>query len=131
MQTAVGHLPAAVFKCFQRVYIFMKNTYTVKLAGMFHRYRAVFLMAALVVIVCSVVLGRAKKLPVEATSPRLARTYTVISSQGGVEEYTGVIHARTESDLGFRVSGKILEKLVKAWDHVKRGQALMRLDPTI
>ena len=45
-------------------------------------------------------------------------------------EYTGVIHARTESDLGFRVSGKIIEKLVKAGDHVKRGQALMRLDPT-
>jgi RND family efflux transporter MFP subunit len=41
-----------------------------------------------------------------------------------------VIHARTESDLGFRVSGKILEKLVKAGDHVKQGQALMRLDPT-
>jgi RND family efflux transporter MFP subunit len=45
-------------------------------------------------------------------------------------EYTGVIHARTESDLAFRVSGKIIEKLVKAGDHVKRGQALMRLDPT-
>ncbi|GFO67789.1 secretion protein HylD [Geomonas limicola] len=45
-------------------------------------------------------------------------------------EYTGVIHARTESDLGFRVPGKIIEKLVKAGEHVKRGQALMQLDPT-
>jgi RND family efflux transporter MFP subunit len=45
-------------------------------------------------------------------------------------EYTGVIHARTESDLGFRVPGKIIEKLIKAGDHVRRGQAIMRLDPT-
>jgi RND family efflux transporter MFP subunit len=130
MQTAAGHLPAAVFQSFQRVNIFMKNTYSVKLAGLFRRNRAVFLMAALAVIVCGAVLGRAKKLPAEAASPRLVRTYTVISAQGGVQEYTGVIHARTESDLGFRVSGKILEKLVKAGDHVKLGQALMRLDPT-
>jgi RND family efflux transporter MFP subunit len=108
----------------------MKTTYFIKLAGLIRRYRMFFLMAALVVIVCSVVLGRAKKLPAEATSPRMVRTFTVVSAQGGVVEYTGVIHARTESDLGFRVSGKIIEKLVKAGDHVKRGQPLMQLDPT-
>lgn len=102
----------------------------IKLADLIRRYRMVFLIAALVVIVCSVVLGRAKKLPAEATSPRMVRTFTVVSAQGGVVEYTGVIHARTESDLGFRVPGKILERLVKAGDHVKRGQALMRLDPS-
>lgn len=101
-----------------------------KFAGLSHRFRISLFIGALVVIVCSVVLGRAKKLPAEATSPRMVRTFTVVSAQGGVAEYTGVIHARTESDLGFRVSGKILEKLVKAGDHVKRGQALMRLDPT-
>jgi len=108
----------------------MKTTYFIKLAGLIRRYRMFFLMTALVVIVCSVVLGRAKKLPAEATSPRMVRTFTVVSAQGGVVEYTGVIHARTESDLGFRVSGKIIEKLVKAGDHVKRGQPLMQLDPT-
>jgi RND family efflux transporter MFP subunit len=99
-------------------------------AGLSRRYRISLLMGALVVIVCVAVFGRDRKLPVESASPRLVRSFTVISAQGGVAEYTGVIHARTESDLGFRVSGKILEKLVKAGDHVKRGQALMRLDPT-
>jgi RND family efflux transporter MFP subunit len=39
------------------------------------------------------------------------------------------VHARTESDLGFRVSGKIIEKLVDRGEHVKKGQTLMRLDP--
>ena len=101
-----------------------------KFAGLSHRYRISLLIGALVLIVCGAVFGRDRKLPVESASPRLVRSFTVISAQGGVAEYTGVIHARTESDLGFRVSGKILEKLVKAGDHVKRGQALMRLDPT-
>ena len=101
-------------------------------AGLSRRYRISLLIGALVLIVCGAVFifGRDRKLPVESASPRLVRSFTVISAQGGVAEYTGVIHARTESDLGFRVSGKILEKLVKAGDHVKRGQALMRLDPT-
>jgi len=127
---AAGQLPAAIHSILQRVSMYMKKILCKKFAGLLRKYRISLLIGALVVIVCGVVSGRDKKLPVEAASPRLVRTYTVISSQGGVEEYTGVIHARTESDLGFRVPGKILEKLVKAGDHVKRGQALMRLDPT-
>jgi len=35
-----------------------------------------------------------------------------------------------QSDLGFRVPGKVLERLVDAGQSVKRGQALMRIDPT-
>jgi len=101
-----------------------------RLARLSRRHRISLLIGALLVIACSAVLGRDKKTHVETASPRLVRAFTVISAQGGALEYTGVIHARTESDLGFRVSGKITEKLVKAGDHVKRGQALMRLDPT-
>jgi len=83
-----------------------------------------------VVVVCGAVFGKEKNPPAETAAPRLVRAFTVVSARSGVEEYTGVIHARTESDLGFRVSGKILAKLVKAGDHVKSGQALMQLDPT-
>jgi len=101
-----------------------------RFAGLPRRYRMALLIGALLVIACSAVLGRDKKAPVETTSPRLVSAFTVISAQGGALEYTGVIHARTESDLGFRVSGKIIEKLVKTGDHVIRGQALLRLDPT-
>lgn len=111
--------------------MYMKKMKFNKFAGLSHRYRISLLIGALVLIVCGAVFfGRDRKLPVESASPRLVRSFTVIAAQGGIAEYTGVIHARTESDLGFRVSGKILEKLVKAGDHVKRGQALMRLDPT-
>jgi RND family efflux transporter MFP subunit len=44
--------------------------------------------------------------------------------------FTGVVRARTESNLGFRVAGKIAERLVDAGETVKVGQPLLKLDPT-
>ena len=113
----------------------MKKFNLKKFAGFSPRYRiALFIgtvvVGAVVAIAYGGVLGREEKPSVESASPRLVRSFTVMSIQGSAAEYTGVIHARTESDLGFRVPGKIIEKLVKDGDHVKRGQALMRLDPT-
>ncbi|ONG49503.1 efflux transporter periplasmic adaptor subunit [Pseudoroseomonas deserti] len=43
--------------------------------------------------------------------------------------YTGVIAARVQSNLGFRVPGKVTERLVDTGQGVRAGQALMRLDP--
>jgi RND family efflux transporter MFP subunit len=110
----------------------MKTKFFKTFAGWSRRYRLALLIGACIVTVCGAVFAieSENKMPVEAVSPRLVRSFTVIPAQGGVAEYTGAIHARTESDLGFRVSGKIIEKLVKAGDHVKRKDALMRLDPT-
>ena len=42
--------------------------------------------------------------------------------------YTGTIKPRYESDLGFRVSGKIVERLVNIGDRVAPGMTLARLD---
>src|SRR5215469_3609142 len=44
--------------------------------------------------------------------------------------YTGVVRARYETDLGFRVAGKIVERLVNVGDHVAKDQVLARLDPS-
>jgi RND family efflux transporter MFP subunit len=44
--------------------------------------------------------------------------------------FTGTVAARVQSDLGFRVPGKVLERLIDAGQTVKRGQPLMRIDPT-
>jgi RND family efflux transporter MFP subunit len=44
--------------------------------------------------------------------------------------FTGIVAARVQSDLGFRVRGKVLDRLVDTGQSVKRGQPLMRLDPT-
>src|SRR5205814_949556 len=43
--------------------------------------------------------------------------------------FTGIVEARVQSDLGFRVGGKILERSVDVGQRVQKGQPLMRLDP--
>lgn len=68
-----------------------------------------------------------------ATDPRtevpLVRAALVEGAAPGSRSFTGTVAARVQSDLGFRVSGKVLERLVDAGQSVKRGQLLMRLDP--
>ncbi|AOR59422.1 efflux RND transporter periplasmic adaptor subunit [Pectobacterium parmentieri] len=61
--------------------------------------------------------------------PPLVRAATVVSAAEIARSFTGVVVARIQSDLGFRVQGKILERLVDTGQTVKRGQPLMRLDP--
>ncbi|WP_028715691.1 efflux RND transporter periplasmic adaptor subunit [Pantoea ananatis] len=63
------------------------------------------------------------------TQPPLVRAVNVADADNNVRSFTGVVVARTQSDLGFRVQGKILERLVDTGQTVKRGQPLMRLDP--
>ena len=46
------------------------------------------------------------------------------------DSFAGQIRARTETDLAFRIGGKIVAKLVNSGEHVKKGQALARLDPS-
>ncbi len=73
----------------------------------------------------------------DATSSTDPRTEILLVRVGAVEvavqaerSFTGVVAARVQSDLGFRVPGKILERLVDTGQAVKRGQPLMRVDPT-
>jgi len=43
--------------------------------------------------------------------------------------FTGIVQARVQSDLGFRVAGKVLERCVNVGQRVQKDQILMRLDP--
>ncbi|MEN5043903.1 efflux RND transporter periplasmic adaptor subunit [Pseudomonas koreensis] len=63
------------------------------------------------------------------THAPLVRSAAVSAASEASRAFTGVVIARVEADLGFRVSGKILERLVDTGQTVKRGQPLMRLDP--
>ena len=63
----------------------------------------------------------------EPPTVRLATAAPVTGSQRG---FTGTIAARVQSNLGFRVAGKIVERLVNAGEQVKAGQPLMRIDET-
>jgi len=62
--------------------------------------------------------------------PPLVRIETVENSVQSERSFTGIVAAHVQSDLGFRVPGKVLGRLVDAGQAVKRGQALMRIDPT-
>src|SRR5438034_6635468 len=57
----------------------------------------------------------------------LATAAPVVGSERG---FTGTIGARVQSNLGFRVAGKIVERLVNVGQQVKAGQPLMRIDET-
>lgn len=76
-------------------------------------------------------LGGCTKAPAD---PRIEAPLVRTATAGRIEEarsdYTGVVSARVQSDLGFRVSGKIVERLVDAGQAVRRGQPLMRIDRT-
>jgi membrane fusion protein, multidrug efflux system len=54
-----------------------------------------------------------------------------VRGDGAVSEssYTGVVRARYESDLAFRVGGKVVSRHVELGERVKTGQPLFKLDP--
>ena len=64
------------------------------------------------------------------TIPPLVRVAEAGTAQGADREFTGIIGARVQSDLGFRVGGKVVARLVDTGQVVRRGQPLMRIDAT-
>jgi len=63
------------------------------------------------------------------TKPPLVRVTSVQSASNTSLAFTGTVASRVESDLGFRVAGKIQERLVNQGQNVKAGQPLMLIDP--
>jgi membrane fusion protein, multidrug efflux system len=89
------------------------------------RHLAILVAISLVVIL----VGCRKTEPVGADI-RPVRTITVAPGSGAeLTTLTGEIRARYESDLGFRVDGKIIERPVDIGSTVKNGDVLARLDP--
>src|SRR3954447_19746671 len=62
--------------------------------------------------------------------PPIVSMVTAAQVAGSDRGFTGIIGARVESGLGFRVAGKIVERLVNVGQQVKAGQPLMRIDET-
>jgi multidrug efflux pump subunit AcrA (membrane-fusion protein) len=65
-----------------------------------------------------------------APEPPLVSLAVVRPADGGSDSYTGVVAPRVESAVGFRVAGKITERLVDVGQTVRAGQLLARLDTT-
>jgi RND family efflux transporter MFP subunit len=62
--------------------------------------------------------------------PPIVRLVTAAPVTGSERGFTGIIGARVQSNLGFRVPGKIVERLVDVGQEVKARQPLMRIDDT-
>ena len=67
--------------------------------------------------------ARVAEAPKPVIAERLALTDTTPR-----DEYSGDVHARFESALGFRVSGKIVGRYVNLGERVRAGQLLAKLD---
>ncbi len=86
------------------------------------RRLATLLPAAALVAAC------AEKPPAAPDVRPVRVTRAMAADAQGVTTYAGEIKARYETDMSFRVGGKILARLVDAGATVKKGQALARLD---
>jgi RND family efflux transporter MFP subunit len=64
------------------------------------------------------------------TMPELVRIVEIGPSSGADPAFTGVVSAHVESNLGFRVPGKITQRLVDTGQFVRAGQPLMMIDRT-
>lgn len=84
-------------------------------------------------VICALPFALAACSPKAPADPRmqapLVRVAYVEGAAPASRSFTGTVAARIQSDLGFRVAGKVLERLVDVGQTVKRGQLLMRIDP--
>src|SRR5882757_6311825 len=55
--------------------------------------------------------------------------HVAIQSEDAGREFVGVVRARYETDLGFRIAGKITARVVNVGDRVGAGDVIARLDP--
>jgi RND family efflux transporter MFP subunit len=88
---------------------------------------------AVTAVVAALSLSACKKQDAAADVRTTDRVVLAASVQPAGEvdpAYTGVVAARVQSDLGFRVQGKVIARLVDTGQVVKVGQKLMRIDPT-
>src|SRR5438046_3732851 len=93
-----------------------------------------FSYSALVLVVIGLAVtltGYGQKQEVDPrTQPELVRIVVIGSSSGMDPAFTGVISARVQSNLGFRVPGNITKRLVDTGQSVRAGQPLMTIDRT-
>jgi len=93
-----------------------------------------FSYSALVLVIAGLVVsltgcGQKRELD-PRTQPELVRVVEIGSSSGADPAFTGVVSARVQSNLGFRVPGKITSRLVDTGQFVRAGQPLMTIDRT-
>jgi RND family efflux transporter MFP subunit len=92
--------------------------------------RAVLAAGTLIALATGLAGCESESAPYVAAPQPVRAASVTLSAATDTRSYTGTIKPRYESDLGFRVSGKIVERLVNIGDRVTPGMTLARLDAT-
>lgn len=94
------------------------------------RFSSPTLRAAVVALCAAGALAACSKPAPPVEDIRPVRVIQLVADAGGERsQFAGDVRPRYESQLGFRVGGKIIERKVDVGATVKRGTVLMRLDP--
>lgn len=102
------------------------------LAGCITQLRSTFRVgrAALLVSMLATLAACNEQSDTAEPAARPVRTVTLEKSNAGVPVvFTGRIEALDEASLGFRITGRMIERTVNVGDQVKAGQLLGRLEP--
>jgi RND family efflux transporter MFP subunit len=88
-----------------------------------------FPMRKIPLLIFSLTMGCSKTPATDARlDPPLVIVSKAVSSASDHPVYTGVVTARVEGNIGFRISGKVIERLVDIGQEVRKGPIVMRLD---
>jgi RND family efflux transporter MFP subunit len=71
----------------------------------------------------------AKTAPASKTERPVQVQRVAFGSEDAARDFVGVVRARYETDLGFRVAGKVVTRVVDVGDRVEVGDVVARLDP--
>lgn len=92
------------------------------------RFGAAPVLAALSVLALTACDAKDKQTATNASHVRVEAA--AVTSDVVRASATGEIKARVESDLSFKISGRVISRTAGVGDHVKAGQVLATLDPT-
>lgn len=90
-------------------------------------------MRATIIAVLALSLLAACREEEETAAPELRPVRSVVVAESAAAEtmsLTGTVEAQVEVDLGFRIGGRVQERLVGVGDTVTAGQPIARLDPS-
>jgi RND family efflux transporter MFP subunit len=102
------------------------------------KLKSFFVLGGIVIVVSGAAAFATLAIPTQDASalsdprqePSIVRLVAATPVTHAERSFTGIIGAKVQSDLGFRVAGKIVERLVNEGQQVKAGQPLMRIDDT-
>ncbi len=87
------------------------------------------ILVALTVVAVVLLSGCGAKEPPSPTVRPVVLTRVTVGTGIDTAVFAGEVKPRHETDLGFRIAGKLAERYVDVGSRVRRGQVLARLDP--